>query len=70
LPLELDKALSRNDMEAITSIYSRIEGISIDYGLMEKADNVMMVEAKFVWDDIGTWSSLPRIMGKMKWEIA
>jgi mannose-1-phosphate guanylyltransferase len=62
--LELHKALSINDMEAAISIYSRVEGISIDYGLMEKANNVMMVEAKFVWDDIGTWSSIPRIIGK------
>jgi mannose-1-phosphate guanylyltransferase/mannose-6-phosphate isomerase len=33
-------------------------GISVDYGILEKADNVRMVAAEFVWSDVGTWDSL------------
>jgi mannose-1-phosphate guanylyltransferase len=32
--------------------------ISIDHGLMEKAEDVLMVEAPFDWDDVGTWSAV------------
>lgn len=32
--------------------------ISIDHGLMEKAEDVLMVEAPFEWDDVGTWSAV------------
>ena len=32
--------------------------ISIDYGVMEKADNVMVMAADFGWSDLGTWGSL------------
>ncbi len=34
--------------------------ISIDYGVMEKADNVHIITGDFGWDDIGTWESLYR----------
>ena len=40
----------------------RLDKVSIDYGLMEKADNVLMVKADFAWDDVGTWGSLRRVM--------
>ena len=32
--------------------------ISIDYGIMEKADNVYVIPASFGWSDLGTWASL------------
>ena len=43
-------------------IFSGFDKVSIDYGLMEKADNVLMVKADFAWDDVGTWGSLRRVM--------
>ncbi|MDE5056744.1 sugar phosphate nucleotidyltransferase [Wolbachia endosymbiont of Drosophila bicornuta] len=38
--------------------FARIEGISIDYLVMEKAKNVAMIEANFDWLDVGTWNSV------------
>ncbi|MCH8904526.1 MAG: mannose-1-phosphate guanylyltransferase [Bacteroidetes bacterium] len=38
--------------------YSQCEKISIDYGIMEKADNVYVIPSTFGWSDLGTWSSL------------
>jgi mannose-1-phosphate guanylyltransferase len=38
--------------------YPMCENISIDYGIMEKADNVYMLIADFGWSDLGTWGSL------------
>ena len=42
----------------INSIYSECPNISIDYGIMEHADNVYVRQADLGWSDIGTWGSL------------
>ncbi len=42
----------------INKIYSECKGISIDYGIMEKAANVYVLTADFGWSDLGTWGSL------------
>lgn len=42
----------------IASIYDACENVSIDYGIMEKADNVFTVVSEFGWSDLGTWGSL------------
>jgi mannose-1-phosphate guanylyltransferase len=44
----------------IRKIYNRVESISIDYAVMEKADNVAVVRAGFDWDDVGSWLALER----------
>jgi mannose-1-phosphate guanylyltransferase len=43
--------------------FTAIEGTSIDYAVMERHDNVLVVEAPFQWDDVGNWQSLERIHG-------
>lgn len=42
----------------IRDAYSLCPNISIDYGVMEKADNVYTIPAEFGWSDIGSWDSL------------
>ncbi len=42
----------------IQQVYSQCTNISIDYGVMEKADNVYTIPAQFGWSDIGSWDSL------------
>ncbi len=44
--------------EFIKQAYSVCTNISIDYGVMEKADNVLVFMADFGWSDLGTWGSL------------
>lgn len=56
----LKGALYQNDEAAIKKAFERFPRISIDYALMEKADNVLVIPSKFVWDDVGTWASLAR----------
>lgn len=43
----------------IGRVYSECSSISIDYGIMEKADNVYVKCTDFGWSDLGTWGSLP-----------
>ncbi len=42
----------------IEQTYSMCKNISIDYGVMEKADNVYVLSSDFGWSDLGTWGSL------------
>lgn len=44
--------------------YTRMPRISIDYGVMEKAERVLMVEADFQWDDVGSWAAAAERRGK------
>lgn len=44
--------------------YADCENISIDYGLMERADNVLVLPVDFGWSDLGTWASLYELAGK------
>lgn len=43
---------------AIEKAYSLCTNISIDYGIMEKANNVFVIPSSFGWSDLGTWTSL------------
>lgn len=47
-----------DEPEAINTIYPECRGISIDFGIMEKASNVYVRCSEFGWSDIGTWGSL------------
>jgi mannose-1-phosphate guanylyltransferase len=42
----------------IAGVYSEVENVSIDYGVMEKAANVFTVISDVGWSDLGTWGSL------------
>lgn len=43
--------------------FTAIEGISVDYAVMEHATDVAVIEAPFEWDDLGGWQSLERRLG-------
>ena len=47
-----------DEQENVNEVYLQSESISIDYGIMEKADNVYVTSADFGWSDLGTWTSL------------
>lgn len=53
-------ALRRGDRDAARVCFERLPNLSIDYALMERADNVRFVSASFTWDDLGTWDALRR----------
>jgi mannose-1-phosphate guanylyltransferase len=46
----------------IDAIYKEISGESIDFGVMEKADNVVVIAADFGWSDVGSWRALPEVI--------
>jgi mannose-1-phosphate guanylyltransferase len=46
----------------VSSIFSSLPRISIDFGIMEKISGLRLVPAQFIWDDIGNWASLARAL--------
>jgi len=49
--------------EVLSAEFADIKGISIDYAVMEHAAEVLVIEAPFDWDDLGSWQSLARLRG-------
>jgi mannose-1-phosphate guanylyltransferase len=54
---EKDKFNSPEEAAVLNNIYPQCSNISIDFGIMEKADNVYVIPASFGWSDLGTWKS-------------
>ncbi len=44
--------------DTLDTIYRAIDGISVDYGIMEHAKNIYLVEGNFPWNDLGSWESV------------
>jgi mannose-1-phosphate guanylyltransferase len=61
---EKDKLNTPEEAAAIEQIYPQCISISIDFGVMEKADNVYVIPASFSWSDLGTWNSAWENMDK------
>ncbi len=43
---------------ALETEFSELEKISIDYAVMEKAQNIVVCKGRFAWDDVGSWPAL------------
>lgn len=49
--------------ENLARIFAALPSLPIDIAIMEKLDDLLVVEADFLWDDIGTWTALERLHG-------
>jgi mannose-1-phosphate guanylyltransferase len=48
--------------EALRCLYRDCDSISVDFAILEKADNVLCVKGDLKWDDVGSWLALQRIL--------
>ena len=55
---------TEREAEAIAQVFSECKSISIDYGVMEKAENVYVRCGDFGWSDVGTWGSVHQLSRK------
>lgn len=61
--MEIYKSVGEeNEESVIEEQYSRIDGISIDFGIMQKTRKGFVIKSDFIWDDIGSFSALSRYM--------
>lgn len=51
---------SEMEQDIIKEVYEKLPKISIDYGIMEKCNQVLVIPAFFAWDDVGSWAALER----------
>lgn len=55
---------SPDESKIVPRVYRTLKSISIDYGIMEKADNIFMLHGDFGWSDVGSWDTLWEISDK------
>lgn len=51
-------------LKVLKKVYFELPKISVDYGILEKAGNVLVIPGNFGWDDIGSWTALDRYADK------
>ncbi|GAB5554106.1 MAG: mannose-1-phosphate guanylyltransferase [Saprospiraceae bacterium] len=59
-----DQYNTSKEQSFINEAYPKTESISVDYAIMENADNVYTIPADFGWSDLGTWDSIYQIQEK------
>ena len=65
--MEIYKHIGEEDEEeVINEQYSLIDGISIDFGVMQKTRKAYVIKSDFIWDDIGSFSALSRYLEENK----
>lgn len=47
-----------NENEILTEVFLSLHKISIDYGILERSDDVVVIPGDFGWSDVGSWDSL------------
>lgn len=52
---------TQDEQRVIAEVFDELESVSIDYGIMEKAENTYVVPADFGWNDVGSWAALPDV---------
>ncbi len=60
----VDNLSTPNEANAIKKAYSLCKNISIDFGVMEKANNVFVMLGDFSWSDLGSWTTLHELSKK------
>ncbi len=55
---------SKKEPEMRRELYEKGDAISIDFAVLENAENVLTIKADIVWDDVGSWNALERYKDK------
>ncbi|MCY6353839.1 mannose-1-phosphate guanylyltransferase [Clostridium sp. ZS2-4] len=61
---EISELSDEDYQKALEEKYTEVDSVSVDYGIMEKADNIYVIPSAFGWDDVGSWSALERCKKK------
>lgn len=52
---------TESEQEVLVKEFSAFKSVSIDYGVMEKAESIYILSGSFGWDDVGSWLAVERI---------
>jgi len=57
--MRIDQSIGKEEMqEVVREEYPRLPSTSVDYGILEKADNVVVIPVELGWNDVGSWDAL------------
>ena len=60
--LKIKKSLGTDsEKKVIRNEFEKMDSVSIDYGIMEKAEDIFVIPGSFGWDDLGSWPALERV---------
>ena len=63
--MQIREALGTEQEEQVVGdIYAGLKAVSIDYGVMEKAEDVLVIPGNFGWSDLGSWDALWDVSGR------
>ena len=63
--IEIEESIGTiNEDEVIERVYPEIRNISVDYAVMEKSENMLVIPTDIYWNDMGTWTEVSET-----WEI-
>jgi mannose-1-phosphate guanylyltransferase len=57
---------TEEEREVIKEQYNEIDGISVDFGIMQKTRKAFVIKCEFIWDDIGTFAALSRFLSNLR----
>ncbi|MBK5243264.1 MAG: mannose-1-phosphate guanylyltransferase [Clostridium sp.] len=57
---------TEEESKVIKEQYDEIDGISVDFGVMQKTRKAFVIKCEFAWDDIGTFASLTRFLSNFR----
>lgn len=57
---------TEEESEIIKEQYNQIDGISVDFGIMQKTRKAFVIKCEFVWDDIGNFAALSRFLSNFR----
>jgi mannose-1-phosphate guanylyltransferase len=62
---KIQKAMDKPNYEdVLNKVYQQLKSVSIDYGVMEKINNVYLVRGNFEWNDLGSWEQVYKLSPK------
>ena len=60
--MEIERNIGGHKFQrTLRNVYSQLKSISVDYGIMEKANDVIVIEGDFGWSDMGSWEEIYRM---------
>jgi mannose-1-phosphate guanylyltransferase len=63
--MQIREALgTEREEQVVGDIYAGLKAVSIDYGVMEKAEDVLVIPGDFGWSDLGSWDALWDVSGR------
>ncbi len=63
--MDVQKSIgSGREADTVRTLFSRLDPVSIDYGIMEKTDRAAIVPADIGWSDVGSWTALEEVTDK------